>query len=68
MEQVTLSSKYQVVIPKVIRKSMKLNAGQKLEVVEYDGRIELIPARDISELRGFVRGINTDFDREDDRL
>ncbi|MCK5690316.1 AbrB/MazE/SpoVT family DNA-binding domain-containing protein [Myxococcota bacterium] len=68
MEQVTLSSKYQVVILKVIRKSMKLNAGQKLEVVEYDGRIELIPARDISELRGFVRGINTDFDREDDRL
>jgi hypothetical protein len=35
-----------------------------MQVIEYDGRIELIPERDISELRGFLKGINTDFERE----
>lgn len=68
MDTVIVSPKYQVVIPKNIRSSMKLRPGQKLRVIEYDGRIELIPDRDISELKGFVRGINTDFEREDDRL
>jgi hypothetical protein len=38
-----------------------------MRVVEYEGRIELIPDRDIAELRGFLKGINTDFDREEDR-
>ena len=41
---------------------------RKLKVIEYDGRIELIPDRDISELRGFLKGINTEFEREGDRL
>lgn len=68
MNTVIVSPKYQVVIPKNIRSSMKLRPGQKLKVIEYDGRIELIPDRDISELKGFVHGINTDFEREDDRL
>lgn len=68
MLTVTVSPKYQVVIPKLIRESMKLRAGQKLRVVEYEGRIELIPDRDISELRGFLKGINTAVEREDDRL
>ncbi len=68
MNTVIVSPKYQVVIPKNIRSSMKLRPGQKLKVIEYDGRIELIPARDISELKGFVRGIDTDFEREEDRL
>ena len=68
METVTLSSDYQVIIPKGIRESLGLRPGQKLRIVEYEGRIELIPDRDISELRGFVKGINTDFTREVDRL
>lgn len=68
MLTVTVSPKYQVVIPKLIRESMKLRAGQKLRVVEYEGRIELIPDRDISELRGFLKGMNTAVEREDDRL
>ncbi|MGM0788441.1 MAG: AbrB/MazE/SpoVT family DNA-binding domain-containing protein [Thermodesulfobacteriota bacterium] len=68
MNTVIVSPKYQVVIPKNIRSSMKLRPGQKLKVIEYDGRIELIPDRDISELKGFVRGIDTDFEREEDRL
>lgn len=68
MNTVIVSPKYQVVIPKNIRSSMKLRPGQKLKVIEYDGRIELIPDRDISELKGFVRGIDPDFEREEDRL
>ena len=68
MHTVTISPKYQVVIPKIIREAMHLRPGQKLKVIEYDGRIELIPDRDISELKGFLKGINTAFVRGDDRL
>jgi AbrB family looped-hinge helix DNA binding protein len=68
MDTVTVSPKYQVVIPKNIRNSMNLRPGQKMKVIEYNGRIELIPDRDISELKGFLKGIDTDFVREDDRL
>ena len=68
MQTVTVSPKYQVVIPKHIRETMGLRPGQKLKVIAYDGRIELIPDRDISELKGFLKGINTEFSREDDRL
>lgn len=68
MQSVTVSPKYQVVIPKNVRESLKLQPGQKIQVIEYDGRIELIPERDIKELRGFLKGINTEFKREKDRL
>lgn len=68
MQTVTVSPKFQVVIPRTIRESLRLRPGQKMQVVEYEGRIEFIPERDISELRGFIKGINTDFEREEDRL
>ncbi len=68
MQTVTVSPKFQVVIPRPVRDSLHLQAGQKMQVVEYDGRVELIPERDISELRGFLKGINTSFKREKDRL
>ncbi len=68
MQAVTVSPKFQVVIPKTVRESMSLRPGQKMQVVEYDGRIEFIPERNFTELRGFIKGINTEFDREEDRL
>lgn len=68
MQVVTVSPKYQVVIPRPIRDNLHLQPGQKLQVVEYDGRIELIPDRPIKESRGFLKGIKTDFKRERDRL
>jgi len=68
MQTVTVSPKYQVVIPKAVREALNLRPGQKMQVIEYDGRIELIPERDIKELRGFLKGINTEFEREEDRV
>jgi AbrB family looped-hinge helix DNA binding protein len=68
MQTVTVSPKFQVVIPKEIRDALQLKPGQKMRVIEYDGRIELIPDRDISELRGFLRGIDTRIEREKDRV
>ena len=68
MQIVTVSPKYQVVIPKAVREALHLRPGQKMQVIEYDGRIELIPERDIKELRGFLKGIHTEFGREADRV
>lgn len=68
MQSVTVSPKYQVVIPRSIRQSLGVRPGQKMQVFEYEGRIEMIPERDILELRGFVKGMDTSFEREEDRV
>lgn len=68
MQAVTVSPKYQVVIPRPVRDHLHIRPGQKMQIVEYEGRIELIPERDITELRGFLRGMDTAFEREEDRL
>lgn len=68
MNSVTISPKFQVVIPRNVRDSMKLSPGQKVQVIQYNNRIELIPEKDITEMRGFLKGINTDIIREGDRL
>ena len=68
MQTVTVSPKFQVVIPRPVRDHLHLRPGQKMQVIEYSGRVELIPERDISELKGFVKGINTSFSREADRV
>ena len=66
MESVTISPKFQIVIPRKVRDSLKLSPGQKVSVVQYGKRIELIPEVQLSEMRGFLKGINTEFEREDD--
>lgn len=68
MDTVTLSPKFQVVIPKRIRERLKLRAGQKIQAIAYDDRIELVPVRPVRSMRGFVKGIDTTVAREDDRL
>ena len=68
MNSVTISPKYQIVIPQKIRKALQLSPGQKVQVLSYGNRIELIPERKISDMRGFLKGINTEFSRGDDRL
>ena len=68
MNSVTISPKYQVVIPLRIRKALQLSPGQKVQIIAYGDRIELIPERKISEMRGFLSDMNIDFQREEDRL
>ncbi|HEX7407313.1 MAG TPA: AbrB/MazE/SpoVT family DNA-binding domain-containing protein [Candidatus Binatia bacterium] len=68
METVTISPKFQVVIPKDIRRQLKLSPGQKVQAVLYEDRIELIPVRPLKKMRGFLKGIDTDVPREGDRV
>ena len=65
---VTISPKFQVVIPKDIRQQLGLKPGQKVQAIGYEGRIELILVRPVAELRGFLRGLDTTIERETDRL
>jgi len=68
MGAVKISPKFQVVIPRRVRESMKLTPGQKIQVIQYKDRIELIPEKRIADMRGFLKGINIDFNRGEDRL
>ena len=68
METVTISPKFQVVIPKAIRTRLKLKAGQKVQALIYPDRIELVPVRPVRQLRGFLRGIDTAVARDRDRV
>ena len=68
MGTVTISPKFQVVIPKAIREELGLLPGQKVQAIVYGERIELIPVRPMKEMRGFLKGIETTIDREADRL
>jgi AbrB family looped-hinge helix DNA binding protein len=68
METVTISPKYQVVIPSRIRKQLAVEPGQKVKVILYDNRIEMIPVRPVRQARGFLQGIDTTVERESDRL
>lgn len=67
MSVVTVSPKFQVVIPRHIRESLKLAPGQKVQAFEYDGRVEFVPVRPAKELRGFLPGLNTSVPRDRDR-
>ena len=68
MTTVTISPKYQVVIPKEIRDKLQLAPGQKVQAIAYENRIELIPVRPINEMRGFLAGIDTEVERDSDRV
>ena len=68
MEAVKISPKFQVVIPKRLRNALNLLPGQKVQMVVYDNRIEMIPLRKISEMKGFLKGIDTTVEREPDRI
>ena len=66
MTAVTVSPKFQVVIPKEIRESMGIVSGQKVQIMTYQNRIELIPLKPIKELRGLLKGIDTEIKRDSD--
>jgi len=64
MDTVTVSTKYQVVIPREIRASLGIKPGTKFQVLRYDNRIELIPVKPLREMRGFLRGMDTAIERK----
>jgi AbrB family looped-hinge helix DNA binding protein len=68
MEVVTVSPKYQVVIPLSVRQSLGIKPGYKIQVILYENRIELIPLQPIKTMRGFLKGIDTTIERDADRI
>jgi AbrB family looped-hinge helix DNA binding protein len=68
MSTVTVSPKFQVVIPRDVRKSLGITPGQKIRVIALGDRIEFIPIRPAKALRGFVRGIESTVPRDKDRM
>ncbi len=68
MTTVTVSPKYQIVIPRDIRDSMEIYPGEKVQVLQYENRIELIPMIKIKKMRGFLKGIDTTIKRQKDRV
>jgi len=67
MQQVKVSPKYQVVIPKRVRESVGIRPGQHLQVIPYGDRIELVPVEDIAQMRGYLAGMDPHIEREPDR-
>ncbi|HQI41627.1 MAG: AbrB family transcriptional regulator [Ignavibacteriales bacterium UTCHB2] len=67
MTTVVLSPKYQIVIPKKIRETLNLKPGQKIQIINLGDRIEFVPLPDIKNARGFLKGIDTNIEREEER-
>jgi len=65
---VTVSSKYQIIIPSKIRKELNIRPGEKLQVIPYENRIVFIPVRSIRDMRGFLKGMDTSIERDVDRI
>lgn len=68
MDAVKISPKFQVVIPKEVRERLHLVPGQRMQIVAYGNRIEMIPEQKIASMRGFLARIDSTVTREDDRL
>ncbi len=68
METSTVSPKYQIVIPLRVRRALGLRPGQRVQVIPYEGRIEVVPLEPIKKARGFLKGIDTTVERETDRV
>ena len=68
MTAVTVSPKYQIVIPKDVREAIGIIPGQKVQMLTFRNRIELIPIKPMKKLKGLLKGINTDVKREKDRI
>ena len=68
MDTVTISPKFQVVIPQAVREAMKLTPGEKMRVLQFGNRVELIRVRGPKEVRGILAGMDTAIERDTDRL
>ena len=68
MTTVTVSPKYQVVIPREVREALNIRPGEKVQVFQYGDRIEFIPVRKMRTMRGHLKGIDTGVQRDEDRV
>ena len=68
MTSVTVSPKYQVVIPKSVREAMGIVSGQRIQIMTYKNRIELVPVQPMKTMQGILKGIDTEVHRDDDRV
>lgn len=68
MATTKVSSKFQVVIPRDVREILNIRPGEQFQVLSYEGRIELVPIRSMEEMRGFLTHIDTDVQRDEDRV
>ena len=68
MTSVSLSPKFQVVIPRDFRRALSLSPGQRLEVRLMGDRIELIPMQPMAAMRGLFPGIDTRVEDDDAEL
>lgn len=68
MKSVTVSPKFQVVIPRDLRRQLNIQPGQKLKARVQGDHIELIPEQPMSAARGFLPGLDTQVEREGDRV
>ena len=68
MEIVTISPKFQVVIPRALRETLRIRPGQKVQMILYKNRIELVPLQPMKKARGGLKGIDTSIEREPDRV
>ena len=66
MDTVTISEKYQMAIPRAIREKWGIKPGQKVRLIVYGNVLEVVPVRNIKEARGFLKGMSSDIEREED--
>ncbi|MFT3791305.1 MAG: AbrB/MazE/SpoVT family DNA-binding domain-containing protein [Rudaea sp.] len=63
----TISSKFQISIPKAVREALHLKAGQELVFVPKNGSIVLVPVRKLEEMTGMLKDMNLDTENYRDR-
>ena len=68
LDTVSVSPKWQVVIPRRIREALGLKPGQKMQALQYGDRVELIPLLPLASARGILKGLATDIERDRDRM
>ena len=68
METVMISTKFHLVIPPAFRKALGIRPGQKVQLIQYQNRLELIPLQSARKSRGFLKGIDTTVERDPDRV
>jgi len=68
VKAVVVSPKYQIVIPKEVRESMGIVSGQRIQMLTYRNRIELIPIKPMKEMKGFLKDLDTEVKRDKDRI